>query len=613
MRDIRIKLISILCIVSIFFVLIMWIFHGFFVVRNIQYFSESYTSFIPIVFITLLIGSLILYKISTPLHNYLQNELNPLEAVKSINTIPKIFIAVQVLGFFIGPIIKNLPLIIQGESLALSLISLSNSFTIGLISAYQSIYLANIILIKPQKLLKHFHIDDKIFSLRKRHMLLSVIESMFIVSYVASYGYGISNSSTITAQNFLQESIFIYGLAILIPLLLHFTVQTEQKNNMKNLIKVISNLNNGNANLKDRISIIRNDDIGLLTSKFNQFLDKQDTFLQEIYSLSSELNNSSTNLNNSSDEVLKATQEIIQSIDSLKDNNSQQNKTLNITKEKFQNLSDTILEVHKNVETQAIFVNESSSAITEMVTNIGAVEENTENSQKISDKLYETSKLGGNYLKKTISSIQEIDKFSKEIIEISGIISDFADQTNLLAMNASIEASHAGDAGGGFSVVAGEIRALAEKSSNNANNISNLINEMINSISDTVSLAEKAGQAFNDIISNINKNNELTNVIATAMEEQNYGAQEIMKSTEELVKSSENIKSIADNQKKQNKVAQDNYNYLINLSSKIDNEVETQSKDSNVLDNIVKELNNIANSNNEISSKLFKLVKSFGE
>lgn len=188
-----------------------------------------------------------------------------------------------------------------------------------------------------------------------------------------------------------------------------------------------------------------------------------------------------------------------------------------------------------------------------MTASINTIAATAQKAKDISDQLSEEAIKGNESINDTIKSISDIQGSSDQISEIVGVISLIASQTNLLAMNAAIEAAHAGDAGKGFAVVADEIRKLAENSNSSAKQITDLIKDVTQKIHISVISGETIVEVFNKILGDIERTQNIVAEITSAIEEQSAGTNEILQATESLVKITDEIKGSMDEQQEANK------------------------------------------------------------
>ena len=185
-----------------------------------------------------------------------------------------------------------------------------------------------------------------------------------------------------------------------------------------------------------------------------------------------------------------------------------------------QELSSSSEQMSQGATEQASSVEEVSSSMEQMVSNIRQNADNAQQTEKIALKSSEDAKKSGKSVSDTVFAM-------KEIAGKISIIEEIARQTNLLALNAAIEAARAGEHGKGFAVVASEVRKLAERSQTAAGEISHLS-------SNSVQIAEQAGQMLDKLVPDIQKTAELVQEINGASNEQNSGADQINRAIQQL-------------------------------------------------------------------------------
>ena len=198
---------------------------------------------------------------------------------------------------------------------------------------------------------------------------------------------------------------------------------------------------------------------------------------------------------------------------------------------------------------------EAATAMNEMNATVQEVAQNAGSASTASAETREKAAAGSHIVEQAVQSIGEVHQMSlalkedmvqlnehaQDITRIMNVISDIADQTNLLALNAAIEAARAGEAGRGFAVVADEVRKLAEKTMASTNDVGNAIkaiqestaksmtgvDQAVERIGEATDLASRSGQALQEIVRNAEATADQVNAIATASEEQSAASEEI--------------------------------------------------------------------------------------
>ncbi len=295
--------------------------------------------------------------------------------------------------------------------------------------------------------------------------------------------------------------------------------------------------------LTSRANISSNDEIGEMSKKFNNSIDIFQKLIRNINEKSNDLLFFASNLSTNMTETAAAINEINANIQSIKNQILNQSTSVIEASATMEQITKGIDRLNKLIENQSANVTESSSAIEEMMASIGNVTQTFIKNEENFRKLTESSVSGKNDLNKIVEDVKQIAKESESLLEISKVIQNIASQTNLLAMNAAIEAAHAGESGRGFAVVADEVRKLAESSGAQAKTVTNLLNKIKSSIETITHSTEDVLNKFNIIENEIKTVSEQESLIRLAMEEQTSGSKQILEAISQLNDITQNVKA----------------------------------------------------------------------
>ncbi|MCU8038899.1 methyl-accepting chemotaxis protein [Shewanella oncorhynchi] len=317
-----------------------------------------------------------------------------------------------------------------------------------------------------------------------------------------------------------QISLTIASLVAIVALLIAYFGPKIIVNAIEDITSRINDIVDGDGNLTQRIPITRQDEIGELAHAFNLFVEQ----LQQMVI-----------------SIIGQTKDVSQTVESLATKSA---TTINISHEQEQ-FVDTIVTA----------VNEMSAAVREVASN--ALHTATEIT-KVNDQTVE----GKNILAQSVNHIQQLSESVKNavtvieklsvnsanIASVLDVIRSIAEQTNLLALNAAIEAARAGEQGRGFAVVADEVRTLASRTETSTQDIQRMIEELQRGVNDavksiesgaslatsTVTLASQTQDALDEILNSTSKVSEMSTQTATATEEQTHVTEEINRNLTEL-------------------------------------------------------------------------------
>jgi methyl-accepting chemotaxis protein len=296
----------------------------------------------------------------------------------------------------------------------------------------------------------------------------------------------------------------------------------------------LKDISEGEGDLTRTIDTKANNEIGELAHYFNLTLAKIRTMVVSIKTRAAALADIGGELASNMTQTASAINEISANIQSLKQQTDSQSASVTETNTAMAQITGNIEKLNGNVDKQSASVSQSSSAVEEMLANIqsvtGTLTRNVENVESLSS----ASEVGRSGLQDVASDIQQIARDSEGLLEINAVMENIASQTNLLSMNAAIEAAHAGEAGKGFAVVADEIRKLAENSSEQSKTISSVLKKIKDSIDKITRSTDAVLNKFEAIDSGVRTVSDQEENIRNAMEEQGQGSQQILESVSRL-------------------------------------------------------------------------------
>lgn len=403
--------------------------------------------------------------------------------------------------------------------------------------------------------------------------------------------------------------IIIPAVIAIILFLFGILIRRSISNSMKNILEKMEISSKGDFSI--RIGNLTKDEIGIIAKYLNDMISNISKMIGSVKLTSMKLSSIGKNLHSNMSDSVESIDQIASNITHI---NSQINRQAGGVEEAriaINSIVERLEGLNFQIESQSASVVESSSAIEEMVANISSVNKILEKNTISVDKLKIASEKGRTGMEEVANLIQSISQESEGLISATDVIQNIASQTSLLAMNAAIEAAHAGDAGKGFAVVADEIRKLAEDSDSQGKSISNILSELKTSIDSVAKFALDTQDQFQEIftLSDLVKNQE--GVIKNAMEEQDSGGSEILTAMKEITDVTEIVRNYSTE-------ILDNSHGIINemenlnsITQDINTRISSIAKDAELITDVANETKNTSMENEKSIDSLIDNVSIF--
>jgi methyl-accepting chemotaxis protein len=296
----------------------------------------------------------------------------------------------------------------------------------------------------------------------------------------------------------------------------------------RSVIAQLDQLSSAEKDLTRRIRIGSIDELGTISGLVNDFCDGLSASVGGIKGAQARLSVLGSDLRGSADDSAGAVSQISSSVASVREKVKSQGESVMESSSAVEEIAKNIESLERLITDQAASVSEASASIEEMVGNIGSVTSSIEKMAGQFGDLLTAAETSKSTQALSLERVEQISARSEALLEANKVISAISSRTNLLAMNAAIEAAHAGEAGRGFSVVADEIRHLAETAAAQSKTIKDELGKVQKAIQEVVASSRASEESFAGVAEKIGETDALVREIHRAMLEQKEGSAQVL-------------------------------------------------------------------------------------
>ena len=423
---------------------------------------------------------------------------------------------------------------------------------------------------------------------------------------------------TIITTDFRQKYMVAVRLIIIIDTILVtlvvciiFGVSLGLSRSLQKTADALKEIAQGTGDLTVSLPVKGKDELTDIARYFNETIGKIADTIRSIGANTADMEVTGTNLANNMLETASAIRQITATTETVKEKMLNQAASVTETAATVEEIIRTIKQLNGSIEMQTGSVAQSSFSIEQMVANIASIGQTLGKTEQIIKDFVSATGDGKATLVTSNAVTQKIAEESGSLMEASSVIQHIASQTNLLAMNAAIEAAHAGEAGKGFAVVADEIRKLAEESSTQGKTITTTLKTLSGEIETLSSSSKTVEEKFNAIFNLAEQVKEMSDRLTEAMREQENGSKEVLTAIKSINTVTTEVQAGSEEMLKGGEGVAEEMQKLDSLTRVITESMNEMASGAIQINNAVQEVSEITQKNKRSIESLAEEVSKF--
>ncbi len=453
---------------------------------------------------------------------------------------------------------------------------------------------------------------------KKKYMMMAQKYRMLVLVFFALSGLFLTNfsvpmiigSERFTISVYMQLVLPLAALSLVVSLLTirTFAIDTERTlNRINHALELLAE----KKYTFDPLPTEAREECGVLTNSLNIFYTETHDLLKRMQGAIDTTEVSTNKMSDEMGEAVKSSSSITENIFRVVELSGDQAKRLEVVTDMITNIQGALQKLDESIINQSTNVTESSAAIEQMLANIASVTDTLKRNTETVKALAESSENGLDEVQETVGISEKMLSESEGLLEASAVIQSIADQTNLLAMNAAIEAAHAGEAGKGFAVVADEIRKLADDSNVQGRSITNRLTVLKGSIIEISEKIRHVEEQFDGIFKHAENVKNQESMVMHAMEEQSAGSSQILEAIHQIKVITDTVQSEAENILSDSTTIVGKIDELTEKRTLINSAVSEMDSNTAAIRKVINVAKDLSNTNRSEMHKLAQQIDSF--